>query len=232
MKLIIYIAAFLFISPFVGAHSLKVVKVPVESVFAPKGFDTNDDSEVIIEGYLPNLCYKSPRVMVVRSQYAVNIQVVALKNTDPSADCAQMRVPFLETASIGVLDRGKYNIFVNTIGLDELEVIESSSSAIDDYIYANVHNIEIDNHKGIARLKGYNPSDCFEFARFEYISNEKNVYSVLPIMKQVSDFCPKKEVPFSYEFEIPKGLKSDRVLLHVRSMNGKSVNKAFAPTVE
>ena len=37
------------------------VLVPVDNVYSPKGFDANDNSEVIVSGFLPNLCYKNRR---------------------------------------------------------------------------------------------------------------------------------------------------------------------------
>ena len=83
-------------------------------------------------------------------------------------------------------------------------------------------------HNRIVELKGYNPSDCFQFDRVELVSNKEDVYSVLPIMKKVSDFCPMKMVPFSYEVEIPDDLPRKNILLHVRSMDGRSVNHLFA----
>ena len=59
----------------------------------------------------------------------------------------------------------------------------------------------------------------------EFKSNGENTYSVLPIMKQNSELCPMKLVPFEYEISIPKELDKKKVLLHVRSMNGSSINR-------
>ena len=46
-------------------------------------------------------------------------------------------------------------------------------------------------------------------------------------MKQVRTHCPKKMIPFTYEFEVPQNLEADKVLLHVRVMDGRSVNTFF-----
>jgi hypothetical protein len=44
-------------------------------------------------------------------------------------------------------------------------------------------------------------------------------------MKQVSDFCPMKGMPVSYPVRFDfSGLKVKKPLLHVRTMDGKSVN--------
>jgi hypothetical protein len=71
---------------------------------------------------------------------------------------------------------------------------------------------------------GSNPSDCLEFDRVEFVSNGSDTLAVLPIMKQVRDYCPAKEVPFKYEVEVPRVLRRDVILLHVRTMNGQAVN--------
>jgi hypothetical protein len=76
-------------------------------------------------------------------------------------------------------------------------------------------------------LKGYNPSDCFELKEIIIIDNGVDTYSVLPKMKQVKEFCPKKMIPFAYEVEVPQRLEADKVLLHVRVMDGRSVNSFF-----
>ena len=95
------------------------------------------------------------------------------------------------------------------------------------YVYANVDYIETTQGSRIALLKGYNPSDCFEFDRVQFISNERDTYSVLPIMKQVREFCPMKMVPFEILVVVPRTLSVEKLLLHVRVMNGKSVNAIF-----
>ena len=46
-------------------------------------------------------------------------------------------------------------------------------------------------------------------------------------MKRVDDFCPMKLVPFAYKAEVPNELMTDKLLLHVRVMDGLSVNSIF-----
>ncbi|HXH31104.1 MAG TPA: hypothetical protein VNJ01_09855, partial [Bacteriovoracaceae bacterium] len=57
------------------------------------------------------------------------------------------------------------------------------------------------------------------------VSNEKDTLSILPIMKQVSDFCPMKGISFSYPIKLDfTGIDVKMPLLHVRTLDGKSVN--------
>jgi hypothetical protein len=51
-------------------------------------------------------------------------------------------------------------------------------------------------------------------------------------MKKIRDFCPMKMTPFSYDIEVPKSLANPKILLHVRSMDGNSINSIFHQTFE
>ncbi len=205
-------------------------QVPVGQIFSPAGFDSDDHAEVIVMGYLPNLCYKAPKAKAEVDGKKIKLKVSALKNVR-SLYCPQVIVPFMEIVQLGVLDKGKYDIVANEDSEyqknSNMLVKEAVSDATDPDIFANVSNVE---KIGMGRkivLKGYNPSDCFELKKVEFIDNGIDTYTVLPKLKQLREFCPKKEVPFSYEVEVPKKLVADRILLHVKVMDGKSVNTLF-----
>lgn len=205
--------------------------VPVDHIYSPKGFDTNDNTEIIIAGYLPNLCHKSPMTSFKLKDNTINIKVEALKYDVSNPYCPEMIVPFIETVNVGMLDKGFYDIIVNGKTVFQksagIYVEEEDSNAIDDYVYANVEYIEKSANARQVILKGYNPSDCFILDEIKVVDNKLDTYSILPIMKQISDFCPMKMVPFSYEVNLPKTLKIAKVLLHVRVMDGESVNSLF-----
>ena len=61
-----------------NAGTPKSVQVPIEDVYAPAGFDSNDSSEIIITGFLPNLCHKAPKTEVVINGNNIDIKVTAL----------------------------------------------------------------------------------------------------------------------------------------------------------
>ena len=230
MKLMNKLIVFLLIGSFSIAAPIKRI-VPISHIYSPEGFDSNDNVEVILEGFLPNLCYKSPSHSVEIEKNVINIKVEALLNDNEDIACAEMIVPLLQKVEIGVVDKGNYKILVNGESPwkkeGSIKVEESISGAIDDNVYANVSYVEKDDGSRIVKLKGYNPSDCFVLDKIEFKDNKKDVYSVLPQMKQISNFCPMKMIPFEYELEVPKNLNKDKVLLHVRAMDGKSVNSLF-----
>lgn len=214
-------------------------EVPVDHVFTPAGFDSNDNAEVVVTGFLPNLCYKAPKSTVTVVDGKISVSVKATKKVNGMGFCTNVIVPYAEFINIGVLDKGKYQIDVNEKSSwakkSNIAIAETSSSSIDEVVYANVEEVtREDINSRIVTLKGYNPSDCFELKEIVVLDNGSDTYSVLPKMKQVKSSCPKKMIPFNYEFEVPEKLEADKVLLHVRVMDGRSVNAFFSnrPQIE
>lgn len=208
-------------------------EVPVDHVYSPIGFDSNDSTEVVVEGFLPNLCHKSPKTKVEINGDTINIKLTSLYYDSTTYFCPEMIVPFTETVSLGLLDKGNYKIVVNGKtpyeATSKLKIAEATSDAIDEFTYAYVDYVEkAAPASKTVKLKGYNPSDCFALEKIDYVSNGEDTYSILPKMKQIRDFCPMKMMPFEYEFKVPNELQRSKVLLHVRTMYGKSVNTVFA----
>tara|TARA_R110000868_G_scaffold117600_13_gene312439 strand:- start:9631 stop:10371 length:741 start_codon:yes stop_codon:yes gene_type:complete len=207
------------------------VEVPITHIYSPKGFDSNDMAEVVISGFLPNLCHKSPTLKAKVEDKTIYIQATALNYEPENPFCPEMVVPFLSSVDVGVLDRGDYEVKVNINSPYEakgaLFISESMSPSVDEHTYAYVdHAVRVSGSRFV-RFNGYNPSDCFVLDKVDFVDNGTDVYSVLPKMKQISDHCPMKMVPFSFAAEIPKKLSAKQVLLHIRVMNGKSVNHLF-----
>lgn len=216
----------------VNAQPPSKVPVNIYHTYLPTGFDSNDGAEVFVSGALPNTCYKNPFSVVKQVGNKIEIEVMAYYQGGEEAKCAEMLVPFLEKVELGVLDKGNYSVLATSgpqvLKVKDLKITESTSNSIDDFVYASVDYIEDNQFNRTVKLNGYNPSDCYVFEKVEVISNKDDTYSILPIMKKISDFCPMKGVAFSYEVEIPKDLKKNTVLLHVRTMDGRSINRLFA----
>jgi hypothetical protein len=232
MKKMTQMIAMLLLSSGVALASTPVeIKTPVENIYSPEGFDSNDNVEIIIEGYLPNLCHKSPtsKVRVVGSK--IEIDVTALRYDASNPFCPEAIVPFVETVKVGLLDKGNYDIVVNGKSIYQkagtIHVNEATSNSVDEHVYANVDSVMKNSNSREVELRGYTVSDCFVLDEINVVDNGKDVYSILPKMKQISDFCPMKMIPFSYKMEVPSKLKKEKVLLHVRGMNGNSVNSLF-----
>lgn len=202
---------------------MQVVPAPVKHLYVPEGFDSNDAVEVVVSGHFPNACYSRNDVTVAINADKIDVQITALSKNE-KLNCPDMIIPFKEVVSIGNLQGGEYKINVNNKLADKLTIEEASSSAVDDHIYADIDNIE---KKGNGKfvLNGWRYSNCIELDRVEVRSNHKDTVSVLPIMKQLTDFCPMKMMPVSYEVNLDfRDVKIDEALIHVRTMDGKSFN--------
>lgn len=208
------------------------VDLQVEKIYVPAGFDSNDNIQVIVTGTLPNLCYRAPKSKTLHKGNVFKVSLVATYEETEGTVCAEAVVPFMEKVVLGTLETGSYIIEANEDSpqnlKEALEVVQANSNVLNDHIYARIEFADPMLKTRQVLLKGYNPSECFELDRIETKSNKKDVYSVLPIMKKVGDFCPMKMVPFSYPYEVPADLSAKEILLHVRTMQGDSVNTLFS----
>lgn len=233
MKKIQFALAFALIPAFaLAALSNFEAAVPVDHIYVPAGFDSNDNTEIVVTGFLPNLCYKAPKSAIEITNGKISVSVKATMNQKAMGYCADVIVPFIESINIGTLARGNYKLAVNENSSlskkSHINIAEASNNSIDDAIYANVDEVvRAEENSRKVYLKGYNPSDCFELKEIIIADNGLDTYSILPKMKQVKTFCPKKMIPFNYEFEVPEKLEADKVLLHVRVMDGRAINAFF-----
>ncbi|MBL7664813.1 MAG: hypothetical protein JNM93_06735 [Bacteriovoracaceae bacterium] len=226
-----------FILTFSGAvfaqKTPKLVPLKAEQVYVPRGFDHNDNAEIVLAATYPSLCYRTPQTEVVFDGNVIRINLTVLDYSNTGEICPQIARPLLEVVSLGFLEAGEYKIYVNSDFEEEiitkLTVNLSNSASADDHTYARVQYVEEIPGTNKVLLKGYNPSDCFQLDKITYVSNGKDTYSVLPILKNTyaDNFCPRKMVPFNYEFTVPSELKTNEVLLHIRSMDKKSVNHVY-----
>jgi hypothetical protein len=221
---------FLIPSAFAGPMPV-TIDTPVH-VYVPKGFDTNDSAQIVIEGYLPNLCYRAPFAEVEMKDDVISVTMKAYFLPNATLSCAMVIVPFVETVDVGTLTQGPHRIEVNgkTRFPETASILieEAVTHDVDNHVYADIRSIQTSPHSRKVVLRGTNPSNCFQFDRFETVSNGKDAYSVLPIMKQVREDCPIVINPYyTLTFEVPKDIDAEKVLLHVRTMNGKSANAVY-----
>ena len=214
-----------------------VIPSPVDHLFVPKGFDNNDNVEVVVTGKFPNPCYIKNSMFVKVIDSKIHVEVTALKKDNPDvAMCAPMEVPFRETITLGNLQGGEYDIVINEGTRfelnDKIEVVASESQSVDDHLYPIVEYIELGFTGGLsgdAVIMARSPSSCVVFDQVKYISNDKDTLSIMPIMKKVSGECDnrQKRIAIPIKFN-PNALRNKEVLLFVRSIEGKSVNTVIS----
>jgi hypothetical protein len=215
----------------------EVVEAPIDHVFVPNGFDNNDHVELVVTGKFPNPCYTRNKYDVKVKNDTIKIDITSLSMDDPAyTKCEPLKIPFTEVVDVGSLQGGDYKVIINEGGKYEqketITIGTASSDSIDDNIYAMVDYIETGftgGASGDAILVAQSPSPCLTLDRLEYLSNNKDALSVLPIMKKVSSDCPEKreriEIPIKFD---PSKFKFEQILLFVRTIEGRSVNTIIA----
>ena len=225
------IAALTFAATTIFANPGKPVPISSSRTFAPVGFDDNDQTQIVLEGRLDNDCYRlaQPRVKIDQKTKQIEIQ--------PTADyfqwmCLEVQVPWTQTVDLGVLSAGTYQIKVGATGESEkLAIKPASTVSPDDHVYAPVDSVDVlvnpAGHSIIATLRGRFATRCAEFDEFRVIDSGKTI-QVLPIVKAGSarNCSEQRETSYEQQLELP-WRDAGRYLVHVRTLNGQSVNHVF-----
>ena len=108
-----FLTLLLLISGFAQASTPVSMKIPVDNIFSPRGYDTLDSSEVVVEGILPNGCHRIPKTSYTVKGNTIFIEVTSLVYNQPNTFCPEVILPFIKTVDVGVLPKGKYDVVVN-----------------------------------------------------------------------------------------------------------------------
>ena len=215
----------------------KEVPAPVERVFVPTGFDSNDNIEVVIYGKFPNSCYKvghaNYSIDILKNEIEISLTAYEYK----SGFCIQLITPYLESVKIGVLPVGEYNIKIkDTEFEDTLMVAQSMVSSPDSFLYANISDVKLLNSqqhlvagKQEIELEGEYPytfHGCAVMERIEVIQIREDILEVLPIIKIINEgpLCKRESNFFKKRAQVDRDLIGTS-LLHVRSASGSSLNR-------
>jgi hypothetical protein len=214
------------------------VVVDSKNLHIPAGYDYNDrDITVFASGELPDTCYRRPEGRVkIDDAGRLRLEIVATRIRDPKLVCIMSTIPYLVPVSLGHLQllEGTHSIVINADRIMEREfeivVDKPSSTSVDNYSYANVTKVElIEDENGMKSIMiaGYHPTSCMSLTELRVLPNEnRDTFSVLPIIEKISDECTRVIKPFSVFLPIPE-LGSQDVLVHVRKIDGHAINSFF-----
>ena len=226
------------------------VDAPITAVHTPSGLDDNDVAQIMIEGEFPNSCYAIGRATVRArtedlEQGIIQFHLEALKYERPK--CLAVRTPFLKTVDLGILPSGTYQI-LQIKDLAKKGVLnihkahrdpDDESSTSDDNTYAPVDAVFVkEDALGFRRLivlVGSFTNTCMKFAESfpVYRGPNSRVVEVLPVVTMERDQrCLDQMVPFFHTVEVPDDVPNGRYVIHVRTMNGNSINKLDTLTME
>lgn len=210
----------------------ELVPVDATKVFVPVGFDDNDNSQVVLDGYLPSGCYRlaQPEKILDPATREIKVQAMARFFDIP---CIEARVPYTVVVDLGILPAGEFTIVSNKDQLREtLQIAEASNAGPDDFTYAPVDAVRVREVPGANRLvaviDGRFTNTCMNFQEVKVIDNGSTL-AVLPIIKMEEGVaCADVILPYRRVVNLPANMAPGRHLLHVRSLNGHAVNYVFA----
>jgi len=217
----------------------QLVTAPVERVFVPLGFDSNDNVEVVLHGHFPNTCYKLGPALYSVDEATKTVEIEAL-SYQYAGGCAQLMVPFTQSVSVGLLKEGDYTVTVKQrpdARTSILQVNEATTSQPDDYLYAPVDSASMVSLLGdtkAVKLEGEFPlmfDGCMVMKEVKVNVTQGDVIVVQPIAEIVrGEPCTSDQhsYKFSVTAEIPGVLLEDEYLIHVRVTSGESLNKYVA----
>lgn len=211
-----------------GDVESRVVDIKIQNLYAPFGYDDNDEVTVVLDGYLPDTCFKLATTEVEHKGDKITIKQHA---REYSGNCFDVTVPFTVTVKLGVLPLGSYEVVAGT-ATERLTVKEATKAGPDDYLYAPVDAARVEKQTAI--LSGRFTNSCLKIDSVQRNHTSKTV-QVLPIMKlltptEAGKECVAGEFPFEQKVSLADlKLDNGRHLLHVRSLDGQSINTVFKP---
>lgn len=201
----------------------------IDTSYVPMGFDSNDKVQFVIEGRYKDTCSRPAGTRFTVNTAAKTIQVTAYeyRYTGP---CLDVLVSHDEVVNLGVVPPGRYEILQGGgRSLGHLNVNVARKSTPDDFLYAPISQGYIKNVNGrmALTLSGVFTNSCMKLQKI--IPNvQSNVVTVQPIalLLPTATHCIHGKFPFEETtyLDLPR---SGRYLLHVRSLNGKSINNLF-----
>ena len=217
-----------------GADTGSVVSLDARFLFVPQGFDSNDQTEVVVDGYLPDACYKivPPRVEFDAEQKLFTVVPQAFHFEGEGMVCGTYQVPYTVTANLGVVRAGSYTVAVGGVAKRELKVNRSSTIGPDDFLYAPVDQVFVDvdasRQSIVAYITGRYTNSCMRLTETKILEQGETTV-LLPIISLANrDDCHETDMSYKgISVKLPwKG--PGRYLVHTRSLSGSSVNSVFS----
>lgn len=228
-------------SIFARAQGVTLKSAPIEHVFIPQGFDNNDNAEVIIQGRFSNACMKTGPVEKHMDEANKIITLAPKMYVYEGAACAQVIVPFIQRVTFGHLAEGNWTVKLDqnpNIDIQPLKIRRSLTTAPDDFLYAPVDEVVLlPGQLGLRQklvVSGnwpVSPEDmCFELREIRAKLGADNTLVVQPIADiKATGQCPAQSLRqrvFQGSLLLDKPLEND-TLIHVRVLNGESLNKFY-----
>lgn len=229
MKALVLITLLFSLPGFCADVLPELLPLKIKAIYIPGGFDNNDRAQVVIEGTLPNTCFKAgpSRVQLDVANKTLIVQAFAYKYR---GECISMETRFQDTVNIGILPAMPMVVkdgFDNA-QVGNIKIATAKTQSADDYLYAPLSEVYVDAKRNQVTFSGIFTDSCAQLQEVRVFQENSNVVTALPISTgQFGPHCVKGEFPFSKTVSLPFLVES-RYLLHARSLDGQAINKLFS----
>lgn len=215
-----------------GPEKPKVIEIVPKRIYTPKGFDSNDVVQFVIEGDFKTPCYRIAKVRADADEEKIVFRVLAYQY--PGV-CTQSLTPYLQHIDVDVLDEGVYPVW-NAAKKDRpmgnISVHRTESQKRDDFEYANINSsvvfFDVALQRSVLMVFGSTGNSCSRINRetMTIRQTDKDLVEVLPILTRIeSDDCKTGEFPLRERFVIPEAIPAGKYLFYFRTANGQSFYK-------
>lgn len=200
----------------------------IQNLFTPTEYDSNDNVQLVAEGFLSDSCEKLSSVNATIDLETRTLRLdFELTKFDTDGECKSQLTPFETVINVGQVPEGTYIITQNADDevIGELKVRQAASSNVDDQAFAEVSAVDFKSEMMGSHLaiRGRYSSSCETLSDVD-VKVENHIITVKPVVSKEGTNCAAMSTPFgvhtSLDF-IPLG----RYLLQVRSKNGQAINQ-------
>lgn len=225
-----------------GVQKTKV-RVSIQKILAPtQGYDDNDEVKLMISGELPNPCYSLEKTEIKKTDQGKTMRVIqwAWLRQDGvcgSGDLIDSPSSFEKEISLGTIEAGEYRIeglseAGKVLDIRKLQVAVAPVATLDSLNYAVVGGVWVDDlvlaqEEVQVTLVGQLTHDCMELKHPMQMTHQNDVFVILPVQEQAQEECRVAPRPFRKTLSLGR-LKPGMYLIHVRSRNGQTVQKAIS----
>ena len=213
----------------------KIVVMKPQFIFTPKSFDSNDNAQIVLAGAFTGYCMKMGTTQQRVDKELKKIYIKQFISKTGNCEDLEMYIPYSNVINLGSLPAGNYEVLAanenssfTKMSVLPVHVASANTSGTDERLYAPVASIDFNSSGSspVITLKGVFTNSCLQLSGVEVYSRLGDVYEVLPIVKKGGTNCVAVMRPFAKTIELNKF--STRVsLIHVRSMNGQSLNRVI-----
>jgi len=221
-------------------------EVAIQKVFVPpSGYDDNDTIEMVLDGVIPNSCWRLARNefsidqanhWIFVKQYIYKLNSEACADEASLSDAQKLPVPFTTELKVGMLKSGQYTIRywqgASAFGDRIFYVEHAPVETVDSLPYALVSSVNIadqinESSSVVTTLQGSLTSTCMELDNQVTQHVFDDVRVILPTVHILPGICLYVLQPFETDVNLG-AMTQGRYMLHIRSLNGEALNRVFS----